>query len=360
MDALKHYCIERVKVIFRLILLILLISVAAFAASDKSMSYTDIVILPFANNTLDSRVHQSLEIPLINQLENAGFNVLKSSDIRPLLRKHRIRSRGWIGQKAAELITKETGASCALIGSWNIFRIDNNIEIGFSMRLLDLKTMEIVNATTIGVTGEDHVGLFGTGRVSSIDVLANQAIKTALDELFLMKNDSASTIINGCPNVALIPLSNSSTTKFADYMISNTLLTQLHKNGFKVLEPGFVRELGLSREVITRGEIDNLSAMSLVDNYDTCWLITGYVELMEVAKGAPETTFPEISISLRVIDPVTGLLVFMQEITGKGSQTDGILQIGRTHSLQVLSRDLLNGFVKQLQQLQSQDSNEVH
>ena len=319
-------------------------------------SIPDLVVLPFANNTLDSRVHEALEIPLLDNLQAEGLTVLSSQDIRPFLRKHRIRSRGWIGLKAAGLLARETGAKFALLGSWDVFRTEGNPEVGFSMRVLDLEHMALVAAMSVGVTGEDHVGAFETGRISHIQTLVARTMQKAISEMFPLPEYLVPRLSwRGCFQVALIPLNNYSDIQYAGDTLSNILLTQLLENGFSVLEPGFVRELGIEREVVNRGGIDDPSAGALFAEYGVCRIITGSVERLETARGDPGVTFPRVSLGLRVMDPRNGRVYMMKELVGQGDQNDGFFQLGRTHSLMTLSGNLLAGFAKELQEANRED-----
>ncbi len=315
-----------------------------------------LVVLPFANNALDSRVHDALETPLLGCLEAEGFTVFSSQEIRPFLRQNRIRSRGWIGREAAVLIAEETGARFALLGSWDVFRTDGNPELGFSMRILDLKHMILVAAASVGVTGEDHVGTFEKGRISDIHILTGLALESALSKMLPIPEYMEPKLSwRGCFKVALIPFNNYSDTPYAGVTLSNALLTQLMEEGFSVLEPGFVRELGIEREVVNRGEVDDPNALALAAKYEVCRIITGSVEHLEVAKGNPRVTIPRVSLGLRVTDPRNGRVYRMREIEGRGDQTDGLFQIGRTHSLMNLSSTLLAGFAKELQKSNRED-----
>ena len=69
-----------------------------------------VAIMPFANNALDLRVGAVLETKVSGMLEKQGLAVKTAQDIRPILRKNRIRSRGWVGLKNAQMLREDEKA----------------------------------------------------------------------------------------------------------------------------------------------------------------------------------------------------------------------------------------------------------
>lgn len=330
--------------------------VAATVVDETGAPLVDLVVLPFANNTLDSRVHEILEAPLLEILRQQGLQVMSSRDVRPLLREHRIRSRGWIGRRAAAQVAVGTGAKHALLGSWDVFRSDGNPEIGLSMRILDLEHMTVLAAASRGVTGEDEVGLFERGRVGDLEVLADRVLREAVADLWpIPVYQEPRMSWYGCYQVALVPPNNYSDTRYAGETLNGLLLTAMLKGGFSVLEPGFVRELGIDREQVSRGEIDDASARALEEQYGVCRIVTGSVERLETSSGDPVVSYPRVSLGLRIIDIRNGRVYLVQEVEGAGNQTDGFFQRGRTHSLVTLTSKLLAGFVADWQKVNRED-----
>jgi len=324
--------------------------------SESAVDSLSIAIMPFANNTLDYRVAVVLEAWVPSLLEKNGLAVMTAQEIRPILRKHRIRSRGWVGFKDAQMIRNETGADFLLLGSWDVLKNVVNPEIGFSMRVLDLEHMTIVSAVSFGATGEDHLGIFELGRISDLGLIASTGLETAINDLLVDKSYSKPGLSNhGCFKLAIIPLNNYSETIYADNTLANILLSRLIASGYFVLEPGFVRELGLAREVAYRGGVDTASAQVLLDQFGVCQIITGTVEKLDVARGNPSVTVPHVTFGLRVMDPRNGSVYLMREFEGAGDDHERFFKKNRVHSLVDLSGRLLEKFVQDLQAANRED-----
>ncbi len=353
--------------ILRLIvfLLVAVVTVDAFSQASSEpdvelpLSAGDslsVAIMPFANNALDLRVGAVLETKVSGMLEKQGLAVKTAQDIRPILRKNRIRSRGWVGLKNAQMIREETDVDFLLLGSWDVLRNDANTEVGFSMRMLDLNRMAVVSAVSYGATGEDHLGTFELGRVSDLNLIASVGLETAIfDLLDQISYEKPRLSSRGCFKLAVVPLSNYSETVYAEDTLANILLSRLMANGYFVLEPGFVRELGLAREIAFRGGIDGASSLALLDEFGVCQIITGDVEKLDVARGDPSFTVPKLTFGLRAMDPRTGNVYLMREFEGAGDDHEKWFKQGRVHSLIDLSGRFMENFVQDLQAANRED-----
>ena len=122
----------------------------------------EFLILPVANYSEVGAAHTELVPRLHESFDRIGVSYMTSEELRPLLRKHRIRSQGWIGMEDARILRRETLARYLLLGSWDIFRTEVNPEIGLSLRVLDLENMTLVGAVSVGLC--QVPGRLGGGR----------------------------------------------------------------------------------------------------------------------------------------------------------------------------------------------------
>lgn len=309
----------------------------------------DILILPVVNYSEKGEAHTLLIPRLHANLDRLGFTFLSSEELRPLLREHRIRSRGWAGLEGARILRRETLAKYLLLGSWDVFRTEINPEIGLSLRILDLEHMTLVSAVSVGLTGADFTRALGLGRITSIEELADLAMQRAIDALFPLPEYEAPRLSSrGCFQVALIPFDNYSNTPNAGDIVTNIVLSRLLAQGYFVVEPGFVRDLGLTLEVINRGGVDQKSARSILASFDACRVVTGTVEKFDTARGTPTRTVPGIALGIRVMSPMDGNLYMMEELQGEGDDGDGMFQGGRVHALVPLANKVLQDFLDEL------------
>jgi len=295
----------------------------------------DIVILPIVNYSERMEAHEVLLPRLHYRLEEVGLAFLTSEELRPFLRESRIRSRGWVGRNDAQAIAEHTGARYLLLGSWDVYRTEIDPEVGFSLRVLDLESLELVASVSRGKTGSDFTGFLGLGTVRDPVELADRVMKEAVKDLFPIEvSEKPKDEEDGvCRDLALIPMDNFSSTANAGDIVSNVLITELLRAGYRVVEPGFVREMGLERGVINRGGVDRLSAGGILHEIKSCRVITGEVETFATAPGSPLVSTPRVAFGVRVMLPREGTVGIMQDLEGAGDDTEWLFQQGRTHAL---------------------------
>ena len=330
------------------------------AAAPDSLSRTNAVaapdslaplflVLPVVNYSEKGEAHTLLMPRLYENLDRLGVTYRTADDIRPLLREHRIRSRGWAGLEGARILRQETRARYLILGSWDVFRTEINPEIGLSLRILDLENMTLVSAASVGLTGADFTRALGLGRITSSEELADLAMQRAIDALLPLPDYNEPRLsFRGCFQVALIPFDNYSNTPNAGDIVTNIVLSRLLSQGYFVVEPGFVRELGLTLEVVNRGGVDYGSARSILASFGACRVVTGSVEKFDTARGTPIQTVPRVALGIRVMSPEDGNLYMMEELQGEGDDGEGMFQSGRTHALVTLVNSVLQDFVDKL------------
>jgi len=316
-----------------------------------------IAMLPLANHTERGRIRDLLEARLANRISSLGFEVIRPQDLRPILRRNRIRSRGWLGQVGADTILRETGARFALLGSYDVLREGAHPEIGFSLRVLNLETLEIVRAASVGMTGEDSAGWLGIGRIEDIEELADRAVEDMIGQLTAVPGDDGPE--RGCLRVAIVPLDNFTDAPRSADIIANILLSRLHREGYILVEPGFVRELALELEQMPRGAVSGGLSREIARRLDACWVITGSLEEFRTARGHPTTSTPEIGLGLRLVDPWRSRALMTRDENRSGRDTDGIFQLGRVHALTPLVWETMGGFVDDLNEFNKKEHSHV-
>jgi hypothetical protein len=318
--------------------------------SALAVSQADMAILPIANYSGKMEAHTVLLPRLHENLTKLGVSYVTSDELRPFLRKSRIRSRGWVGKAAARTIAEKTGIKHLLLGSWDVFRTEADPEIGLSLRILELENMALVASVSVGAAGSDFGGALGLGRVTSVADLADRVMPQAIDRLIPIPEYKVSeSAYVGCYQIALIPLDNHSDTPRAGDIMTNIIISGLISEGYFVVEPGFIRELGLALGVITRGGVDRESALAIKKNFETCRaiVVTGAVEKFSTARGQPDMTVPSLAFGMRVMSPEDGNIYMMEELKGSGDDGEWFFQSGRIHALVPLANKVLKKFLKE-------------
>ncbi len=305
-----------------------------------------VAMVPFANYTDHSQARDLLEPRLVAGLREGGLTVVTSADLRPLLRQHRIRSQGMIGRAEAVILTRELDLDYLLLGSWDVLGEGGNPELGCSVRVLDLQSLRLVRAVSVGMTGQDHVGMLGLGAVDSLTVLADRIVADVLHAVLPLTRTG--DVTPSGPLYAVVELDNLSDMDHAGEICTGILVSRLMKAGYGVLEPGYLRELQLDLETGFRGRIDRQNMRALVERYPVHLVITGTVDVLARAVGNSATSAPRVALGLRVIDPRTGLVRMTREIAFSGADHPGWFQQGRVHGLSEVATEAFDEFVNEL------------
>ena len=176
----------------------------------------------------------SMKIPLRN------FCLRKESDAPDILRKNLC---GKLGE--------ELNVKTVFIGSINSFYSGENPRIGFSARLVDSLTGDILWADHASATGDDFTGILGLGTITTIDALAVKVIGKLLSSLSITLPNKE---IESTYRIAVMPFQNNSRMKDAGISVTYMFIVELFKNRrFIPIEYGEVRRLVVDLRVRRKG-----------------------------------------------------------------------------------------------------------
>lgn len=318
---------------------------AVSAKSTAPRTSKKVAVLPFINYSFDSRAVSVIADQLYTQLESHNINYISNTELRPLLRKNRIRSLGSINAEEVAVLLNSIDIDLFLIGSINIFIAQDNPEISISMRILDAKNMHIISAETYSATGLDFEKLFGTGILTSIDSLVNKAVLELVENLFasVVKYETETPIQK--QTLAIIPVDNITEQKRCGRIADNILLTTFVQAGYNVIEPGIIQSIMSKNRRVLRGEID-LETLALINNkVQVDMIVTGGVEQYEVKRGSRQ---PAIEIGLRTLDASNGKIISMFNDFRKGNDSETVFGHGIVNAMGNL---LTNSFTNYIQSL---------
>jgi len=310
---------------------------AELSATDaiEALTGKTVAVLPFANYTGTSHAVTTIVPMIYKELSQSGIDYITSTDLRPTLRQYRIRSVGKIGSADAHSIRESTGATVLLAGSFDVYREEGNPDVAISLRLIDVEHMKIMAAVSIAATGEDFAGLFGVGRLSSAEKVAQRLVEKLFKQLRkdLEMASRRHQDEKAGHRLAVVTFDNITDTRYAGEIVSGILVSGLVQDGFEVLEPGLVDELMLRDQIVLRGEIRLQLLRELADQYNLDFLITGRVEGFSPQRGSVEETHPEFEFGARQLDASTGKILATYDGNTSGADSETILGLGRCHSL---------------------------
>jgi len=117
------------------------------------------------------------------------------------------------------------------------------------------------------------------------------------------------------------------------------------KRGYRVIEPGMVMSQLRENQVRSSGEIDLQTLKTIAEHFNVGYCLTGSVLQFRSALQDEETVVPAIQVSVRLIDPSTGKLVWAKLLERNGDDRFGILGLGVIHSPSRLTKSLVEELV---------------
>jgi len=180
-----------------LLLMVAVLLVAACAPSPRVYFKPQIgfrptktvAIMPFANlSGKEDAGKQVANAFLVELLKKPFFNVIEPGEVDEVLREERIRSSENIDKENAMILRDKLGADYVMVGAVNEYdyiqkdnrRIPN---VGFSVRLIDTSTGEIVWAATHSRKGDDRELIFGWRVIDSLTSLTQSCVSDVMKRL---------------------------------------------------------------------------------------------------------------------------------------------------------------------------------
>lgn len=289
-----------------------------------------VLVLPFANRSGATSARAAFESPILAALRPHFQKVWSGQDLRPILRRHRIRSLGSIGRRGVELLHQETSADYALVGAYEVFANTPSREVGLSLRLLRLDTGGVVASVVGGASWQDTRLVFGRRSAQDQLELSRNLVLELVDELLVQARQPISPA-HKSDLVAVVQLNDHSEQMGAS-VAESAILDALMRARVPVVEPGFLRELQLDHSMAERGGISERLARLLVDEFGVRWLLTGAVDRYRLANADSEEAVPRVSWGLRLLDAPSLHLVSAIDLEQTGTDGDSLLGRGRIYS----------------------------
>jgi len=321
-----------------LLVAILASSMPACAPTGRGESETPppsvLAVFPFANLTESGGAAGLIVPPLCARLAAQGFSCISDKDLRPLLRKRRIRSGGMPTGEDLALIGRQIDAQAILLGSIDFFREDGNPELGMSIRILDLSSLEVLFARSRAVTAADFSGLFGIGRRDSVQ----QLVAPLLDKLLggldpeRLGRIPESEGRAEAPRMALLGFENRSEYPRAGDIFTRILFSGLFEAGCRMLDPTLINQVYLAERRAPKGKVDLRLAGRIGEDLGAEWIVTGGVSGFHPA--APDgLDAPGLEIYSRMLDARTGKIVFHYDDERRGTPPAQVFGFGERRSL---------------------------
>jgi TolB-like protein len=340
--------------------------VAFFLIPSMVWSQPRIAITPFENLS-GIRVAPIEVMPVIEStIAKKGYQILQKELLEKFLEEERIRFLDSIPTPITQKLAEKFGLEATLTGTILSYVSGINPQVGLSARLIG-KNGKIIWGQSIGITGEDTMGILELGKVEKIQNLVQIAANRLFETIDVKERGVNLTGRGGIkqvimPNprvfrskmldskeifrIGVFPLDNWSTNREAGRIFLNLLILRLsNKKLSNVTEPADVREIMIAEGIRSFDELDPDQIRKLQEKINTRFFVGGTIYKYSEGLGAYGTTSPEVEINLTMLDAETGRIVWSSNHTRKGQDYMTFLEFGLIRNSVSLADQVLSEMV---------------
>jgi len=335
--------------------------------SSSAFAQPQMAVIPFEN--LSGIRVASIEImPLIEKtVSQKGYQTLKKETLEKFLAEERIRFLDSIPTSVTQKLAKKFGLEAILTGTILSYVSGINPQVGLSARLIS-KEGDILWGQTIGITGEDMMGILELGRVEKIQDLSPIAVNHLLKTLRLKEGSvhlkgqggiKQALLMSGprvyrskmldskeILRIGVFPLDNWSTNREAGRIFLNLLILRLtNRELSKVTEPADVREIMIAEGIRSFDELNLDQLKRLQMRLNTRLFIGGTIYKYSEGLGAAGLASPEVELNLIMIDAETGKILWSGNHIRKGQDYMTFFEFGLIRNSVTLADQVLEEMV---------------
>jgi hypothetical protein len=333
-------------------------------ASDRAGPPMRILVLPPENLAAASVPLNSFLGPIDRAVALAGAEVIAGEPVDEYLARYRIRYTGGVDRVAARAAKADLAADAILITSVELYGTMPP-RLGIAMRLVSTgDDPAILWADAVSRAGDESPGFFRLGVISDYDVLQFEvlgALGTAL-ETYLSGKGAA---VTRCPpggwfrpriayrarpderdvaTVAVLPFVNYANRRAAGDVVALEFARQFGgAQGYRVVEPGVVREELLRRRVVMEGGVSVDQARTVLSALEADLVVAGYVFAYDDTQSDPAANFTAL-----IIDRKTGRIVWESTSYNQGSDSQTVFGWGKIGTAPALTCRMLRAAVDTL------------
>jgi len=301
-----------------------------------------LALIPLANNSESMQGAKAIEASLRDRLTAAGFELIDADTLRSLMRSHRLRLIGECDSSSAALIAESTGAEVILTGAIELFLEQENPEVAVNLRAYDCQYGRIIWLNRCALSGEGEAGLFGIGRINSVETLTDKVLDRLLKDaakLIAQRTDAVKEPANkdrklaARGRVAVVEIDNGCDFAGAGAVATGALIYELHRRGYRLLEPGELTHLQQKLGIDVQGGAVAPLPEVLATEMGVGTIITGIVTEFLPSRGGESEIGPHVELTLRMIDARTGELTAAATVVRDGADSETLFGIGRSYAI---------------------------
>ncbi|MEW5807352.1 MAG: hypothetical protein AB1756_08415 [Acidobacteriota bacterium] len=336
-----------------------------------SESSKTIAFFPFTNLSEERSAGEKI-VPLVKKaLEEKGFQIIDDSSVEEFLRNRRIRYTDSLTVADAMDLLENLGAKYIMTGT--IFSYSNKAipRIGLSVRLIDSLSCSVKWCAAFSMTGEDEPGFLNLSKAKTQDELVRRAVKDLFSSLTVRKEDhfliferrgagGRNRILAPNPHffrkrgsgarkyncLAILPFSNLSNERNAARIVYEYFFVNLHAySRVKIVDPAEVRRILIKGKVRNAYQLDRDALDLIRSELGVQGIIMGTVYAFEEGINGSSGSEPEVELSARLIDAVTGEVIWTARHRREGSDSISAYEMGRVRDIGTLTSDTVTSMI---------------
>ncbi len=320
-----------------------------------------VIVLPFANYTEVPDLRRPLLRSLRERLTQASIEVVDSGDVAAVLRAERIRNT--LELSVAELQTLSSQLDAAYVMTGAVHRLvmtDEFAEFSLAAYLIYIPEARVDWCGTAVVSGGGAETIFTRAVISDTGRVIEKAVKKLFSDFEFGQNEQRVQVTaiatsaggNGgnipCHRVALVPLSNETSTPNAGEFLTDHLAVALYRRGFSVVLPGRIRESMIEAGDLTRGETSREVIASLAATCGADLILTGSVSDLTSAGESRFGDIPSLAMELRLIQSSDGQIIWARHLDRGGESSAALFGTGITTATGGLAAEAARAAVKKI------------
>jgi TolB-like protein len=334
----------------------------ASAGGEAPRPTLRVLVLPPENLAQGPLASREVTARLEQMVATVGADVVGGVKLDEYLARYRIRYTGGVDPAAARAAREDLGVD-AILATTVLLWGGATAQVALVTRLVSTAdTPTVLWMDGYARTGDDSPGIFALSVVNDPQVLqaeAMQRIGRSL-EAYLTRGARAGQCSGGgwwrpriayrarpderkVASIAVLPFVNETRRRGAGEVLALEFAWQLaNAEGFRVVEPGVVRDELLRRRIVMEDGVSLDQARVVSVALDADLVLAGYVYDLEDGAGAPVSNF-----SAMVIDRKTGRMVWQSTSHDRGNDSETLFGLRRVTTAPLLTcrmaREVIDG-----------------
>jgi hypothetical protein len=291
--------------------------------------------------------------PIDRMVALAGAEAIGGERVDDYLARYRIRYTGGVDRVAARAAKADLGADAILVTSVELYSTIPP-RLGIAMRLVSAgEEPAILWADGVSRAGDESPGWFRLGLILDLGRLQDEvlgALGTSLGNFLAGKGPPATRCPQGgwfrpriayrarpderdVHSMAVLPFVNLTPRRGAGELVALEFAHQFATaEGYKVAEPGVVREELLRRRIVMEDGVSVDQARMVLNALEADLVVAGYVFAYDDGLGVPGSNFTVV-----IIDRKTGRIVWESTSYNQGSDSETVFGLGKVGTAPALT-----------------------